>query len=171
MIKLFTILLALTPLLMACWPTSVSFNDTGSMDPCWERFMVDPLENNAANAPLSYPTDLGQAIKNGVQNNTRLLLTDATEAANIIISGKINSYVITPIALQEGDNSAKNRLTISTQYSILTLCPEEDEMTLSSTRFADFNSTEDISSVETKLLTEINDQIVQDVINKLLSNW
>mgnify|MGYP003318299750 FL=1 len=44
-------------------------------------------------------------------------------------------------------------------------------MKLTSTRFADYDSSTDLSSVENQLLDEINEQIVQDVINKLLSNW
>ena len=78
---------------------------------------------------------------------------------------------MSPIALQEGDNAAKNRLTISTQFTIFIQKPEESIMKLTSTRFADYDSNTDLSSVENQLLDEINEQIVQDVINKLLSNW
>ena len=44
-------------------------------------------------------------------------------------------------------------------------------MTISCARFADYNSSSDISAIESNLLKEINKQIVQDLINKLLSNW
>ena len=44
-------------------------------------------------------------------------------------------------------------------------------MPLSVSRFADFESNVNLASVETQLIEEINDQIAQDVINKLLSNW
>jgi hypothetical protein len=47
----------------------------------------------------------------------------------------------------------------------------ENKMTLTSTRFADYDSNLDLSTVESQLLEEINKQIVQDVINKILSNW
>ena len=80
-----------------------------------------------------------------------------------------------PIALQEGDNAAKNRLTVSATMEIYFDCsPKEEyaqEMKVVSTRFADFDANQDISSVESQLLTEINAQIVQDVINQILSNW
>ena len=49
--------------------------------------------------------------------------------------------------------------------------PTEDKMTLTSTRFVDYDSQSDLATVETNLLEEINTQIAQDVINKLLSNW
>jgi hypothetical protein len=44
-------------------------------------------------------------------------------------------------------------------------------MTLTSTRFVDYDAKTDIASVESTLLEEVTTQVVQDVINKLLSNW
>lgn len=173
MIRLLTILFTLS-LLSSCWPTSVSFNDTGSMNECLKSFNMPILDMNAPTAPAIYPTDLTEAVKNGIQNNTRLMLVGTDQEAQVTIEGKINAYTITPVALQQGDVSAKNRLTISASFVIFQSCPEnsfEEEMTLTSTRFADYDSNQDISSIEQDLLQEINDQIVQDVINKLLSNW
>lgn len=160
--------------LSACWPSSVSFNDTGSLNPCLKKFYMEVLENNAPNAPINYANELSEAIKAGIQNNTRLLITDENSNPEVLINGSITNYSITPVALQEGDNSAKNRLTISATMYILFTCPDENyeqEMNMTSTRFVDYDSNTDISAVESELLAEINKQIVQDVINKLLSNW
>ena len=99
--------------LSSCWPASVSFNDTGSLNPCLRLFYMEVLENNAPNAPINYSNELTEAIKSGVQNNTRLLITDEANHPQVIITGTITNYAITPVALQEGDNSAQNRLTIS----------------------------------------------------------
>ena len=105
-------------LLASCWPTSVSFKDAGSMDPRWQKFTVKTLENNAPNANLSFPAQLTEAIKDGIQNNTRLKLSNNLDSSQVNIEGTITSYSITPIALQAGDVAARNRLTISTNYTI-----------------------------------------------------
>ena len=89
----------------------------------------------------------------------------------IVIEGTIKSYTVIPVAVQEGDNASKNRLTISAQFTIEVSAPEEDQMNLTSTRFIDYDSNTDLASVENQLLEEISRQIVQDVINKLNSNW
>ena len=80
--------------------------------------------------------------------------------------------------MQVGDVAAKNRLTIAASFTIFINVERteneklaEDKMVLTSTRFADYDSNSDLTSVESQLLEEINKQIVQDVINKLLSNW
>ena len=113
-------------LMTSCWPSSVSFMDKGSMPPEWKTFTLTTLESNAPNAPLSYPAGLSEAVKDGIQNNTRLLLTSSFDESNIDIDGVINSYTVTPISLQEGDNAAQNRLTISVSFNILIKVPEPD---------------------------------------------
>ena len=158
-------------LLTSCWPKSVSFTDSGSMPVEWKTFSVKTLELAAPNAPASYAPTLSEKIKDGIQNNTRLLLNPKAGAGEVLIEGTINNYSITPIAIQPGDNAAKNRLTISVNLTIFTTKPKEEKMELTSSRFVDYDATLDLASNENDLLEEINKQIVQDVINKLFSNW
>ncbi|MBU3659735.1 MAG: hypothetical protein FGM14_07705 [Flavobacteriales bacterium] len=164
-------LILLLVVLSACWPSSVSFKDKGSMPEEWKTFSVKTLEVLAPNAPLSYGANLTEQLKDGIQNNTRLLLNTNFGKGEVNIDGKILNYNVTPIAIQGNDNASQNRLTISAQFSIEITKPKEELISVTSTRFSDFNSNENLASVETRLLEEINTQIVQDVINKLMSNW
>ena len=158
-------------LFTACWPTSLSFRD-GSVPPEWKRFMVNTLENDASNAPISYGPALTEEIKDAVQNRVGLkLVSDETKDPQIIISGKVLSYDVTPLAIQGNDVAEKNRLTIRANFEILILAPDEDLMELSASRFVDFDSNQDVGTIENQLFEELNEQIVQDVLNKLLSNW
>ena len=152
-------------------PSSVSFIDKGSMPPEWKFFYVQTLDNTAPNTPLSYAAILSDAIKDGVQNSTQLTLATDQSEAQIEMIGEISNYSITPIAMQEGDNAAQNRLSVSVKIDFFITAPEEDKMTLITTRFIDYDSNTDLSQVESTLLEEVNVQIVQDVVNKLLSNW
>lgn len=166
---LFFLIIAVS--LTSCWPTSIAFRDV-SMPPEWKTFSIKTLESSAPNAPLSYAAKLTENIKDGIQNNSRLLLkTKSTDKEEVAIEGVISSYSIAPIAIQQGDNAAKNRLTISVNFTIFISKPKEDKMILTSSRFMDYDSNKDFSSIESELLEEINKQIVQDVINKLFSNW
>ncbi len=157
-------------LLSSCWPKSVSFVD-GSMPEEWKVFYVTTIKDNAPNTPISYAALLSEEIKDGIQNRTRLKLGTTKEDAQIEIEGVINSYTITPIALQQGDNANQNRLTVSVKFDIFINAPEEDQMTLLSTRFFDYDANTDLATVESQFLEEVNAQIIQDLINKLLSNW
>lgn len=164
-------LFLLSFVLNSCWPSKISFVDNGSMPEEWKTFSVKTLENTAPNTPISYAAQLSEQLKDGIQNNTRLLLNPETGQGEIYIEGKITGYSVLPVAIQEGDNSVKNRLSISTQFTIFVSKPKEDKMIVSSTRFVDYDSNTDLGTVERTLLEEISAQIVQDVINKLLSNW
>ena len=157
--------------LTSCWPKSVSFTDAGSMPVEWKTFSVKTLEIIAPNAPVSYAPTLSEKIKDGIQNNTRLLLNPKSGAGEVSVEGIVNSYTITPMASQPGDNAAKNRLEISVTFTIFVTKPTEDKMIFNSARFVDYDVSTDFSSNESQLLEEINKQVVQDVINKLFSNW
>ncbi len=154
----------------SCWPTKMFSPVDGNMPEEWKTFSVKTLTNNSATAPNSYPSLLTEALKDGIQNNTRLLL-NTSNGGEINIEGTVLNYVVTPVALQPGDVAARNRLTVTTKFTIFITAPKEDKMELSLSKFMDFDSNKDISSVEQSLLSEINAQIVQDVVAKLLSNW
>ncbi len=144
------------------------------MPPEWKNFTLKTLENKAPTTPLSYAANLSESLKDGIMNNTRLLLIpDVSQASDstLSIEGSINSYNITPLAIQDGDVAAQNRLTISASFTIYVTLPEEDEMTVTSTRFVDYDADTDVATIESTLLEDVNAQIIQDVINKLLSNW
>lgn len=158
-------------LLTACWPTSISFRD-GSVPPEWKRFVVHAFENNASNAPISYSSDLTELIKDAIQNRVGLtLVTSESDDPQIVVSGSVDSYHITPLSLQDNTAEVKNRLTVRANFEIFISEPEEEVMKLSSSRFVDFDASQDVGSIQNQLLEEISDQIVQDVLNKLLSNW
>ena len=164
--------ISLSIILTSCWPSSVSLVDSGSMPPEWKTFTVKTLDLEAPNAPNNLASVLTEEIKDGIQNNTRLLINPKQGAGEISIEGVVTNYSADPIAIQQGDEAAKNRLSMSVNFTIYISKPKEDKMTLTSTQFIDFDPiTTDFSSNEVSLYEEINKKIVQDVINKLLSNW
>lgn len=137
----------------------------------WKKFYIAPLEMTSATAPSSYPANLSEALRTGIQNNTRLKLGSKLENSEVKISGVIASYGTSPVAIQQNDQASKNRLTITVNFTIVTPSKGLEELKLTSTRFADYDAALQLVDVETRLLEEINQQVVQDVINKLLSNW
>jgi hypothetical protein len=158
-------------LFTSCWPTRVSFQDITFPEE-WKVFSVKTFENSAPNTPLSYSATLTENVKDAIQNNTSLVLSGSPQdEVQLVIEGVITNYSITPVALQEGDAAAKNRLSVSAVFTILIKEPEEEEMTVNSNRFVDYDSNTDLGIVETTLLEEVNAQIVQDIINQLFSNW
>ncbi|MEY4659776.1 MAG: hypothetical protein RJB36_1542 [Bacteroidota bacterium] len=157
--------------LSACWPSSFSFRDKGGMPEEWKTFTLKTLELDAATCPLNFAALLSEKMKDGVQNNTPLLLNTTYGKGEVNMEGKITQYSVMPLAVQGNNNASQNRLTMSVAMSINITKPKEEQWTLTTTRFADFNSGTNLSEVENKLFEDISEQMVQDLINKLLSNW
>lgn len=169
--RIILVVIGLVLMISGCWPVSFSFRD-GSVPPEWKRFMVETFDNSAPNAPIGYPPELTELVKDAIQNRVGLkLVSDESEDPQIIITGIIRSYDVAPMAIQPTDVAAKNRLTITAYFEIFISAPTEDVMELRATRFVDFDADLDIGEAQATLLQEINDQIIQDLINKLLSNW
>jgi len=157
--------------LSACWPSSFSFRDTGGMPEEWKTFTLKTLTLEAATCPLSFAAILSENLKDGVQNNTPLLLNTTFGKGEVNMEGKITQYLVTPLAVQGNNNASQNRLSMSLVMTVNITKPKEEQWTMTSTRFADFSSGTNISEIETKLFEDISAQMVQDLINKLLSNW
>ena len=157
--------------LSACWPSSFSFRDKGGMPEEWKTFTLKTLELDAATCPLNFAALLSEKMKDGVQNNTPLLLNTTYGKGEVNMEGKITQYSVMPLAVQGNNNASQNRLTMSVSLSFNITKPKEEQWTLTTTRFADFNSGTNLSEVENKLFEDISEQMVQDLINKLLSNW
>lgn len=168
------LLLIVFPLLAiivsSCWPYKMSLVDD-SMPDEWKDFYVTPLELNAATAPAGYNATLTESVRTGLQNNTRLKMLTAIDDADVQISGVVQSYNTTPQAITQGETAQKNRLTVSVNFTIITPSKGLEKLQMTSTRFADYDASLQLSTVESQLLEQINQQIVQDVINKLRSNW
>lgn len=160
-----------TILLGGCWPTSISFQD-GSVPPEWKRFVIETLESTAANAPISYAPELTEELKDAIQNRVGLKLVQSeADDPQLIITGTVRDYNVAPLAVQGDDVAAKNRLTVKAYFEIFISAPEEDLMEINASRFVDFDANVDVGSIQTQLFAEINEQVIQDVLNKLLSNW
>lgn len=170
MMRLALIIVLLTSL-TACWPTVFLNPNDNSYPEEWKKFYIFPIEVASPTAPSNYGATLSEQLRSGLQNNTKLKLANTLEDAQVQITGVIRSYSTAPSAIQQNDQVAQNRLTVSVQFTIITPSKGLEEMQMVSTRFADYPANTSLVDVENQLLEEINQQVTQDLINKLLSNW
>src|SRR5690554_8067739 len=90
--------------------------------------MVSTLENKAPNAPISYSSELTELVKDAIQNRVGLtLVTDEDEDPQIIVTGAVDSYTVTPLSLQDNAADVKNRLTIRASFEIFISAPRSEE--------------------------------------------
>ena len=145
---------------------SYSFVD-GSINA--ETFSVSNFEEQAANSPAGYGGQFTDYLKDFMIGRTKLKLKDLD--SDIKISGVIKNYNTTPVALQNDETAALNRLTITIKVTVINTVNDKESFEQNFTQFSDYSSAQDLSAVETELLEDINSKIAQDIVNKLSSNW
>ena len=91
--------------------------------------------------------------------------------ADLTLEGTISGYVVTPLAIQQNEQAARNRLTITVNVKFTNVKDEKQNFESPFSRYADFDSKVNISSVEEALIAEINTQLVDDIFNKAVINW
>ena len=158
-------------LIQGCFPTSIGFKDA-SMDPDLKFFSVENFEQIAPNVPMNYPVQFTEFLKDGVVRNTKLKLVPTENAEkHLIFSGEINRFDLMPVSIQTDNQAAQTRLTVGMQISIENLLKPDKSMNFNVVRFVDFNSDSDYNSLENQLLENLNEQLLQDILNKLQSDW
>lgn len=108
-------------------------------------------------------------LRNKFLTNTNLNLID--NGGDLEFSGSIVNYAITPVAVQANETAALNRLTIAVNIEFVNHQNEKQNWTSTFSRYADYNSSSDITSIQDQLIKEITDQITEDIFNKAVVNW
>ncbi|MEZ4738718.1 MAG: LPS assembly lipoprotein LptE [Flavobacteriales bacterium] len=120
------------------------------------------------------------ATANSVQifsENLRTLLLAQTPLklkkaeGDVQYSGSIVGFDVQPVSIQANETAALNRLTMTVAVTYINTLEPKLNTEFNVTRFADFNSTQDLVSVEQQLVTEISKQLAQDIFERTLGNW
>lgn len=148
----------------------VKYSMTGaSVSPDIKTFTVKYFPNNAPIVNPSLSQTFTEKLKDKIISQASLSHTD--KQADLIFEGSITGYSTAPIAIQSNETAALNRLTITISVKFTNLKNEKQNFESSFSRYADYNSSQNLASVEQQLTTTITDQIVDDIFNKVFINW
>ena len=149
---------------------SVKYSFTGtSIDPNIKSVSIAYFESFA---PLAKPTlsqVFTEALKDRFIQQTNLSLVK--NKGDIQFSGRITGYETRPVAIQGNETAALNRLTITVEVEFVNTQDETKNFKQSFSRFEDYSSNQALSAVEDNLIEEINEQLIQDIFNKSVSDW
>lgn len=140
-----------------------------SLSPDVKTFTVRLFSNQASIVVPTLSQTFTDALRDKINNQTNLTLLD--REGDIEFNGVITDYSISFMAPTGNETAALNRLTISVRVDFENKKNPKENWSNSFFRFADYASTINLSSVENQLITEINQQLVQDIFNKAIVNW
>lgn len=85
--------------------------------------------------------------------------------------GTITGYTITSVGIKSGETASYNRLTITLKVAFTNETAPENDFDKSYSRYADYDVTSSFASVESSLVEEIVEQLIDDIFNDSVVNW
>ena len=109
-----------------------------------------------------------EKLKDLFISQTTLNLT--ASSGDLQLSGSIINYEIKPITITTSSTS-NNRLTIAVKAKFINTTDSSNDFNQNFSRFADFESTLSLSTIEEELMNQIVNELTQDIFNKSVVNW
>lgn len=161
--------LFLTILVLLAAGCRVNYSFTGGDVGNARSVSVDLFE---ARSPLATPQSaqvFTETLRDLLLAQTPLKL--AREEGDVQYSGAIVGYAVQPVSIQANETAALNRLTITVQVTYVNTLDPKKNSESTFTRFADYDSTQDLVTVEESLVGIISAQLAQDIFDRTLGNW
>ena len=130
---------------------------------------INQFENVASLAPPVLSNTLTEALKDKFSSETNLIPLESD--GDLIFSGRITNYSINPIAIQADETAPKNRLSITVKVKFVNIKDEESNFDKTFSRYADYESSQDFTTIEESLNEEIVSQLIDDIFNEAFTNW
>lgn len=139
-----------------------------SVSPEVETFSVELFKDQSQANP-----EMKQAITEKLLDKmvTNTSLSAVRADGDLKFTGTILSYDVNPITTTSTEVAAESRLKVIVQVEFINEYEEENNFSQNFTAFADFPRNTSFNSVETALVEDINDQLVDEIFNKALVNW
>jgi hypothetical protein len=157
-------------LLIPCLSGCGVYSFTGaSIPPGAKTISIAYFVNNAQFVEPTLSQSLTDALRDRFQSQTDLDFIN--EGGDLQIEGTITDYSTRPVAIQGDETAALNRLTITVKVKFTNTLDPAKDFDNPFTRFEDYPSNQDLSSVKDELITTINEYLVDDIFNKAVVNW
>lgn len=166
-LKLFFVLAAAVCIFQGCKFT-ISLTG-GTVDPRAKTVGVATFGNNASLVNPTLSQSFTTALKDKIQGQTPLTIVGS--GGDYSIEGEISDYRVAPVAIQGDETAAMNRLTITVRVKFTDSFDEKQNFEQSFSRYADYASSQNLSSVENALVETITEALTDDIFNKAFVNW
>ena len=123
-------------------------------------------------ARLINPTlsqDFTDGLKDKIRGQTNL--TFVNYSGDVGFEGEITGYRTEPVAISGDDRASLTRFTVAIRVKFINQLDSEQNFDRVFTKYEDFESSIDFSSVEQDLIDTIIEAITEDIFNQAFVNW
>ena len=143
--------------------------DTSPIPAEVKTFRVNYLQNKAQYVNTQLSPQLTERLKSKILNTTRLRQTNDDDA-HYDISGYVSQYFTSTISISN-NNASGNRLTVGFHLVFRNQLDETKNFEADLTRTFDFPATQSLTEAESRLNADIVKNIVDEIFNRIFSNW
>jgi hypothetical protein len=148
----------------------VSYSFTGAnISADVKTFSVYYFPNRAKLINPTLSTDITEKLKDKMLKQTSL--KETTENGDLVFEGQITDYEVRPMAIQKEDVAAQNRLTVAVRLKYTNNKDHEQDFDRSFSAFEDFSSSMSLNDVESSIVPEIIEKLMEDIFNATIANW
>jgi len=134
-----------------------------------KTFSVYYFANRAKLVNPTLSTDFTEKLKDKMLKQTSLKEED--ENGDLVFEGQITDYEVRPMAIQKEDMAAQNRLTVNVRLKYTNNKNHEQDFDRQFSAFEDFSSSMSLNDVESSIVPEIIDKLIEDIFNATIANW
>jgi len=145
-----------------------SFKDV-SIPPEVKTARIQYIDNKARIVNPQLSQRLTDRLRQKVINQTRLSQTNSDEA-HFDISGFVSDYYVTTSGIS-GQQAASNRLNVTVRIIFKNRLDEKKNFEADITRNIDFSSTLSLAQAEAQLTDLLVQNLVDEIFNRIFSNW
>ncbi|HRN79165.1 MAG TPA: LPS assembly lipoprotein LptE [Ferruginibacter sp.] len=145
------------------------FKDAAPIPAEVKNFRVNYFENKAQYINSRLSPELTEKLKQKIINTTRLRQTNSDDA-HYDISGYVSQYYTTTQGIT-GNTAGTNRLHVGFHLSFVNTLDENKNFEADLIRTFDFPSTQSLDQAESALNDEIVRNVVDEIFNRIFSNW
>ena len=167
--KTSAIISLLTVLLLASCTGGYTFTGA-SIPPGAKTISVATFPNYASNVNPQLSQKLTDELTQMFSSQTQLSVLNDGEG-DLQLSGQITGYETRASALSSSDEVSMNRLTITIKVKFVNTIDPEADFEQQFSRYRDYAASQDFSSVESGLMSEIVTELCEDIFNKAVVNW
>lgn len=116
---------------------------------------------------------LSQYITDELQDKCRAQtnLEFINDIGDVNFEGEIIDYQTRPLTVSGDAQAAMNRFTISVRVKFTNTVEPDYNFEQTFSRYADYDSSLELSAVETELSEDIIEELIEDIFNKAFVNW
>ena len=148
----------------------ISYTFTGaSIAADVKTFSVYFFPNRARLVNPTLSNDFTETLKERLLRQTSL--REQTENGHLVFEGQITEYEVRPMAIQKEDMAAQNRLSIGVRLKFTNNLDPTQNFERTFTSFEDFSSSLSLNDVESSIVPEILEKLMDDIFNATIANW